>query len=372
MFSKEKYEIEGKKKFENLVNEWSGKYSSAMTIEQKCFLMQIINDKQIENILEIGVFTGVTSVCMLKSGLSINSNFLIYAIDNNEYDKLIGSAVKELCTDEEKKHYHLYTGKDIFDIENIAPKNIKFDLVVIDAGHSHPFPLFDLIFSIPYMHKETIIVLHDVIDYMKPNAWGESFIFEAWTGEKYRVYDYDNNIFSNMGCIKLHNNNAELLKNIELISRIPLRANPWAVNINYNGIKNISDKADKKFGLGFSLVEIEKLSQYISKNYSAEFSKKIYEILKNNYNEYMNNCFLYMQETRFFDYLFEANIYNQNKINYFENIINKFIDKIVWWIPVRKWRDNFRNKLKFKVAEQSRAEQSRAEQSRAEQSRAEQ
>ena len=42
------------------------------------------------------------------------------------------------------------------------------------------------------------------------------------------------------------------------------------------------------------------------------------------------------------------------------------IDKLAWFIPIRKWRDNFRNK--FKIAEQSRAEQSRAEQSRAEQS----
>ena len=44
------------------------------------------------------------------------------------------------------------------------------------------------------------------------------------------------------------------------------------------------------------------------------------------------------------------------------------INRIAWWIPVKKLRDNFRNK--FKIAEQSRAEQSRAEQSRAEQSRA--
>uniref|UniRef100_UPI003F4B6CB2 radical SAM protein n=1 Tax=Brachyspira catarrhinii TaxID=2528966 RepID=UPI003F4B6CB2 len=47
--------------------------------------------------------------------------------------------------------------------------------------------------------------------------------------------------------------------------------------------------------------------------------------------------------------------------------LNKLIDSIAWWIPVRKWRDNFRNKFN---TEQSRAEQSRAEQSRAEQSRA--
>lgn len=149
MFSKEKYEIKGKR-FANLVNELSDKYTSAMSIEQKCFLMEIINDKKMQNVLEIGVFMGVTSACILKSGLSVNNKFQLYGIDNNS-DKIIGSAVNGLCSEEEKEHYHLYAGYDVFDIEKIAQKDIKFDLVIIDAGHSHPFPLFDLIFSIPYM-----------------------------------------------------------------------------------------------------------------------------------------------------------------------------------------------------------------------------
>ena len=101
--------------------------------------------------------------------------------------------------------------------------------------------------------------------------------------------------------------------------------------------------------------EINKLSLYISKYYSNEFSKQIEKALKNNYNEYMNNCFLYMQETRFFNYLFETNIRNENRINNLENHLNyiktkyknsnNMIDKIAWWIPVRKWRDKFRNKF---------------------------
>ena len=27
--------------------------------------------------------------------------------------------------------------------------------------------------------------------------------------------------------------------------------------------------------------------------------------------------------------------------------VNKLIDTLAWWIPVRKWRDNFRNKFKI-------------------------
>ncbi|WP_083249417.1 hypothetical protein [Brachyspira hampsonii] len=45
-------------------------------------------------------------------------------------------------------------------------------------------------------------------------------------------------------------------------------------------------------------------------------------------------------------------IYNDKKYIYLYffgikitiNIVNK-LDKIAWWIPIKKWRDNFRNKF---------------------------
>ena len=46
-----------------------------------------------------------------------------------------------------------------------------------------------------------------------------------------------------------------------------------------------------------------------------------------------------------------------------KNNNKKLVDAIAWWIPIKKLRENFKNKFR---AEQSRAEQSRAEQSRAE------
>ncbi|MEI0490693.1 radical SAM protein [Brachyspira pulli] len=36
-----------------------------------------------------------------------------------------------------------------------------------------------------------------------------------------------------------------------------------------------------------------------------------------------------------------------NNINELNNKINKLINKIAWWIPVKKWRDNFRNKILY-------------------------
>ncbi|MEI0446102.1 glycosyltransferase family 8 protein [Brachyspira intermedia] len=45
-----------------------------------------------------------------------------------------------------------------------------------------------------------------------------------------------------------------------------------------------------------------------------------------------------------------------------ENTINKLIDSIAWWIPVKKWRDNFRNKI-FNT-DQTRPDQTRPDQTR--------
>ena len=38
----------------------------------------------------------------------------------------------------------------------------------------------------------------------------------------------------------------------------------------------------------------------------------------------------------------------------------KTIDKIAWWIPIKKWRDNFRNKILN--TDQTRPDQTRPDQ----------
>ena len=324
LFFNEEYEIKGKK-FDAQINEWSTKYQSLMTMEQKRFLMSIISENKMKNVLEIGIFNGVSSLCMLKAGLMGNKDFNLYSIDLNDNKNFVGQAVFGFCNEEELKHYHINIGKTAFDIENIVNEDIKFDLVFIDAGHHHPHPLLDLIFSIPYMHENTIIVLHDVITHQVPYDWGASFIFEAWTGDKYRVYDDKaKNIFNHMGCIKLHKSKEELYDNIRIIANTPFRAWPWG-SLEYWQNRNIMDS------LTFNLNNINELKKYMEKYYSKDFADEIYNIFTKNYEEYQKNCLLYIQEMRFFKYL--------------SNRLDKLIDMIVWWIPIKKVRDNIRKKL---------------------------
>ena len=66
-----------------------------------------------------------------------------------------------------------------------------------------------------------------------------------------------------------------------------------------------------------------------------------------------------MHETRFYNHLFKINNANINNMrvlsNYKDELLNelnkikvdfnKLINDLAWWIPIRKWRDNFRSKM---------------------------
>ena len=48
--------------------------------------------------------------------------------------------------------------------------------------------------------------------------------------------------------------------------------------------------------------------------------------------------------------------------------ITKIINDLVWWIPVKKWRENFRDKFKIRP-DQTRPDQTRPDQTRPDQTR---
>lgn len=45
----------------------------------------------------------------------------------------------------------------------------------------------------------------------------------------------------------------------------------------------------------------------------------------------------------FYEDIIYKNIFK--RLNNIEYKIDKLIDTLAWWIPIRKWRDNFRNKF---------------------------
>ena len=154
------------------------------TVSQISCLMGLIasyrfsDDRAIERVLEVGVDVGVTDLYLLKAGMK-NPNFYLYSIEKWE-DPFLGSAVYQEADNLELKHYSLHKGKTTFDIESVLDSTLRLDMIFIDGAHAHPYPLMDLLFLLPYLHRESLIVLHDVEVYSDVGELGNCYIFSAW------------------------------------------------------------------------------------------------------------------------------------------------------------------------------------------------
>ncbi|MDR0449090.1 MAG: class I SAM-dependent methyltransferase [Rickettsiales bacterium] len=283
MFEKGYYERVGIRLFDKLPK-YRERYDSLCTNSQIAFLMGLIRERGMRNVLEIGTHNGVSALYMLKAGAE-----KLYALELKEGD-FYGRAVLKEASKKELASFHLNSGRTSFDIGEIIPAGEKLDLVFIDGDHCHPYPLFDLIHIVPYLHDDSVVVLHDVIEHYDPSAWGGSFIFEGWTAGKYRQLSLDSKTDGTMGCIKIPKDKEALLENILRIAKLPIRADIWKTGEN-----------DKY--LGFDEQHLERLKIFMEKHYGENFANRIYDALLKRYEEYMENWIFYVHETRFKDFL---------------------------------------------------------------------
>ena len=85
------------------------------------------------------------------------------------------------------------------------------------------------------------------------------------------------------------------------------------------------------------------------KNYLKETQSKLFNV---NYDS-TEKCYNDFQvHESFNNYIEDKNnklesMYKElnDKYNNLALVFNEVVDKIAWWIPIRKWRDNFRNKF---------------------------
>jgi len=337
MFKEGKYERIGYKLYTEYPN-FQKKHTSYCDPYQIGFLLGVINHfkfkdgRRIDNVLELGVNNGVTSLYMLKEG-SQRPDFKLYGIEIGTSD-FYGNAVFSDATPDELAHYHFHKGCTSFDIEKVLGENNekKLDMVFIDAGHTHPHPIIDLIHVIPFLHEKSIVLLHDVVDYMRPNAWGESFIFCAWHNEKYRTVSLDDQLKPNghttLGCIKIPKNKKELYSTIEQIARTPFRAAPW---VSFGELR-LGGLDEEHF---FSL------RLFMEKYYDQDFAERIYNIFCANLKQYEDNFLLYLHETNFFNHIYKRTKRQRRDIT---SIKNRLI-KIEKSLGISKHREHWAKRV---------------------------
>ena len=305
-----------------------------MTETQKQFINGIIRKFKPKKILEIGGNSGAGSVNILNAIRDIDDSKL-YSVDISQcwdidYSKPVGFAVTEKAPNLTDK-WKLYTG-------NVAAKFLdeignNIDLVILDAAHNNPGEILDFITILPYLSKEAIIVIHDIQLHNSYTQYDTTCgsLFSCLKGKKFYPYDdeyYDSLFgFPNIGAVILDPDISNYIEDIFFLLTMP-----W---------KYIYNKEDNMY-----------IVNNLNKHYSNHFVKiydKIrgFNLVKINHNdgnkkmESVNNNMLYTIE----------------KI---DNKLKLLINTIAWWIPIKKWRDNFRSK--FAITDQTRPDQTRPDQ----------
>lgn len=281
----------------------SNKTLSEMSYKQRCFLNGVIRQVKPKRILEVGVAGGGSSAIILNAIKDMKDSFL-YSIDYSEQyyidrSKKSGFIVNEKFNELSNK-WKLYTGglsaKFLEDIGG------DIDLCLLDTVHSNPGEFLDILFILPYLKKNAILVLHDTAYHMHRSiSYTNGVLFSSLKGKKITI---DENYFGteigNIGLIILDDDIME-----RIFDYFYLLTLPWTYVISNE--------------------DIVVAEEFIRKHYGDKYAKM-----------FLNIAIFYQNI---------SSIDTKNKIDILDNKINNIINYLAWWIPFKKKRNEFRNKM---------------------------
>lgn len=280
-----------------------------MSEEERKFFNGVLHKLQPKKIVEIGVAAGGSSAVILNAIKDIDGSQL-YSIDLVNNQAYADNKPTGFLVDEEfpnlKSKWKLYTGGMAFDfIEDIGD---GIDFVLLDAAHNNPGEILDFLVVYPFLKENAAIVIHDTQLHTFNSGYAETccVLFSALVGEKYYPLSEQKSCgISNIGCVILDKAMKDNLLNIFLL--ITLRWN-YLLDLNMNS----------------------RLLKFLNKYYDSSLVNIYEKSFIHYYNSIMQNGF---------------NQANNTEVAKLEIRLNKLIDYIAWWIPVKKWRNNFRNKI---------------------------
>ncbi|TXJ21701.1 class I SAM-dependent methyltransferase [Brachyspira aalborgi] len=284
------------------------KLTSEMTYLERYFLNGIVRQTKPKKILELGVSAGGSSAIILNA-IKDFDNAKLYSVDYNTklyYDnsKNTGFIIDEKFSNLKNK-WKLYTGGTAAKyMEEIGG---EINLCLIDTMHINPGEFLDFLIVLPYLKKNAILILHDIALHYNGNerhSITNCILFSCLRGKKLSFNEGLWNRFANIGAVILDENIKD-----NILDYLYLLTLPWEYLPTDNDI-----------------LECQKL---FSKHYKQDLVDKFINIMLVNKKFFINDKNLIESRNDKLDRL------------------NKLIDTLAWWIPVRKWRDNFRNKFKI-------------------------
>ena len=127
-----------------------------ISISQCHFLHLIVKIANIKKILEIGTFTGLSSLTM---SLSLPSGGMLVTLDKNEERNKVASNFFKKAKQENK--IKTIIGPALESISNLKTKKQKFDLVFIDADKENYMKYYNE--SLDLIEKNGLIVVDNVL-----------------------------------------------------------------------------------------------------------------------------------------------------------------------------------------------------------------
>ena len=287
------------------------KLTSEMTYLERYFLNGIVRQTKPKKILELGVSAGGSSAIILNA-IKDFDNAKLYSVDYNTklyYDnsKNTGFIIDEKFSNLKNK-WSLYTGGTAAKfMEEIGG---EIDLCLIDTMHVNPGEFLDFLIVLPYLKKNAILILHDIALHYNGNerhSITNCILFSCLRGKKLSFNEGLWNSFANIGAVILDENIKDNILDYLYLLTLPFEYLPTDNDI----------------------LECQKL---FSKHYKQDLVDKFINIMLVNKKFFINDKNL---------------IESINDKNDKLDRLNKIVDTLAWWIPVRKWRDNFRNKFKI-------------------------
>lgn len=156
------------------------------------FLFQMVASQAPVRVAEVGVAAGVSSAVLLYAldALPGQERRELHSCDpaaSCYFDpaRSTGSAASQMYP-RPRAHWQLDTAADAQQLaRSLRPASV--DLTFIDANHSHPWPLLDLLHLTACAKPGSWVVLHDInLPVLKPQfqAWGAKWLFDAWPFDK--------------------------------------------------------------------------------------------------------------------------------------------------------------------------------------------
>ncbi len=199
--------------------------------EQK-FFMQFMKEDRPKKILEIGSNQGGTTAIILHAIEKLQLSAVLHSVDISNFEDTMRHTVDHslgvVCPHWNQESWKIYCNTTVAGVVDEIGSDIDF--CILDAAHSLPGEVLDLITILPYLKDGTIVVLHDIrlgSRGMRRNAIATNILFSTVVAEeKFLPLDDLGNIM-NIAAFRITKTTRAHIHN--LIQALSL---PWAYSVS--------------------------------------------------------------------------------------------------------------------------------------------